>query len=119
MSIRPRFALLAAVIVAAMVTGVHGRTAPDDAELQFQIGTLLFEETRFREALEAFRKATHTDNKSIAVQARIGVVNLSLVGPPNRTLSGGFHQLHDRQCHGLHGAVHPVRSVRRTRARPP
>ena len=78
MSIRPRFALVAAVIVAAMVTGVHGRTAPDDAELQFQIGTLLFEETRFREALEAFRKATRTDNKSIAVQARIGVVKSAL-----------------------------------------
>ena len=78
MANRPRFALVAAVVVAAMVSGVHGRTAPDDAELQFQIGTLLFEETRFREALDAFRKATRTDNKSIAVQARIGVVRSAL-----------------------------------------
>lgn len=78
MPIRPRFVLVAAALVAALVSGVHGRTAGDDADLQFQIGTLLFEETRFREALEAFRKATHTDNKSMAVQARIGVVKSAL-----------------------------------------
>jgi thioredoxin-like negative regulator of GroEL/predicted aspartyl protease len=78
MSIRARSALVAVVVAAALVSGVQGRTAGDDAELQFQIGTLLFEETRFREALEAFRKATHTENKSIAQQARIGVVKSAL-----------------------------------------
>jgi tetratricopeptide (TPR) repeat protein len=46
--------------------------------LQFQLGTLLFEETRYREALEAFRKAVDADSKTIAIQARIGVVKSAL-----------------------------------------
>ena len=70
---RPRLALVAAAVVAALVTGVQGRDV-NDATLQFQLGTLLFEETRYREALEAFRKAVGAYSKSIAVQARIGVV---------------------------------------------
>ena len=64
-------------MLAAVVTGVHGRDV-QDASLQFQLGTLLFEETRYREALEAFRKAVKADSKSIAVQARIGVVKSAL-----------------------------------------
>lgn len=79
MFIRPRKALVAAAVFAALVSGVSGR-APggDDAALQFQLGTLLFEETRYREALEAFRKAVNADSKSMAVQARIGVVKSAL-----------------------------------------
>ena len=50
----------------------------NDANLQFQLGTLLFEETRYREALEAFRKAVAAESKTIAVQARIGVVKSAL-----------------------------------------
>ena len=77
MSFRPRLALVAAVVVTALVAGVHGRDV-NDANLQFQLGTLLFEETRYREALEAFRKAVGADSKSLAVQARIGVVKSAL-----------------------------------------
>lgn len=77
MAIRPRFGL-AVVVVAALVSGVYGRGPVDDAQLQFQLGTLLFEETRFREALTAFRKATQSDNKSTEIQARIGVVKSAL-----------------------------------------
>src|SRR4026209_2681926 len=74
---KPRLALVAAVMVVALVSGVHGRDV-NDASLQFQLGTLLFEETRYREALEAFRKAVGSDSKTIAVQARIGVVKSAL-----------------------------------------
>lgn len=78
MAIRPRMALVAAAVLAALVSGVQGRAPGDDAALQFQLGTLLFEETRYREALEAFRKAVTADSKSMAVQARIGVVKSAL-----------------------------------------
>lgn len=78
MPIRPRMALVAAALLAVLVSGVQGRAPGDDAALQFQLGTLLFEETRYREALDAFRKAVDADSKSLAVQARMGVVKSAL-----------------------------------------
>jgi Tfp pilus assembly protein PilF/predicted aspartyl protease len=77
MRTRPRLALVAAAVLTALVSGVHGRDL-NDANLQFQLGTLLFEESRYREALEAFRKAVGADSKSIAIQARVGVVKSAL-----------------------------------------
>ena len=65
-------------MLTALVSGVQGRADVNDANLQFQLGTLLFEETRYREALEAFRKAVHAESKNISVQARIGVVKSAL-----------------------------------------
>ena len=62
----------------ALGSGVQGRGDGQDANLQFQLGTLLFEETRYREALEAFRKALSADSKTVAVQARIGVIKSAL-----------------------------------------
>jgi Flp pilus assembly protein TadD/predicted aspartyl protease len=70
--------LVAAAVVTALASGVQGRADVNDANLQFQLGTLLFEETRYREALQAFRKAVKADSKSVAVQARIGVVKSAL-----------------------------------------
>src|SRR5687767_614041 len=78
MQTRPRLAMVAVVVLAALVTGVQGRADVNDANLQFQLGTILFEETRYREALDAFRKAVKAESKSIAVQARIGVVKSAL-----------------------------------------
>src|SRR5687768_18525992 len=75
---RPRFALVAAAVLTALVSGVQGRADVNDANLQFQLGTLLFDETRYREALEAFRKAVSAESKGISVQARIGVVKSAL-----------------------------------------
>jgi len=46
--------------------------------VQFQIGTLLFDETRYAEALEAFRRAAESDDRTIAVPARIGMVKSAL-----------------------------------------
>ena len=76
--IRPRLVLAAVAVVTAAVSGVQGRADANDANLQFQLGTLLFDETRYREALDAFRKAVNADSKSVAVQARIGVVKSAL-----------------------------------------
>jgi len=78
MSMRPRKALVAMAVLAALVSGVQGRAPGDDAALQFQLGTLLFDETRYREALEAFRKAVDADSKSLSMQARMGVVKSAL-----------------------------------------
>ena len=75
--IRPRLALIAAAALTAAVLGAQGRDA-NDAGLQYQLGTLLFDETRYREALDAYRKAVTTDNKSLSVQARIGIVKSAL-----------------------------------------
>src|SRR3954470_13460219 len=74
---RPRLALVALAVLTALASGVQGRDVTD-ATLQFQLGTLLFDETRYREALEAFRKAVNSDSKTLAVQARIGVVKSAL-----------------------------------------
>ena len=65
-------------VLAALASGVQGRALGDDAALQFQLGTLLFEETRYREALEAFRKAVDADSKSLSMRARMGVVKSAL-----------------------------------------
>jgi predicted aspartyl protease/thioredoxin-like negative regulator of GroEL len=78
MPIRPRLTLAAAALMLAAVSGLHGRTPVRDAELQFQIGTLLFEETRYREALDAFRQAVHTEDRDLALRARIGLVKSAL-----------------------------------------
>lgn len=78
MPTRLRLSVAAAAVVAAFVTGVHGRAPVNDAELQFQIATLLFEETRYREALDAYRRATNTEDKALSVSARIGFVKSAL-----------------------------------------
>lgn len=65
-------------VLAALASGVQGRAPGDDAALQFQLGTLLFEETRYREALAAFRLAVDADSKSLSLQARMGVVKSAL-----------------------------------------
>ena len=76
---RPRLALVAAAIVVAAGVRVCRARDVNDAELQFQLGTLLFEETRYREALEAFRKAVGADDpRPSPLQARIGVVKSAL-----------------------------------------
>jgi predicted aspartyl protease/Tfp pilus assembly protein PilF len=75
---RPRFALVALAVFAALASGVQGRSDNNDANLQLQLGTLLFEETRYREALEAFRKAIPAESKTVSAQARIGVVKSAL-----------------------------------------
>jgi len=49
-----------------------------DAELQYQLGSLLYDETRYPEALQAFEQATKSADKGMAIRARKGVVRSSL-----------------------------------------
>jgi Flp pilus assembly protein TadD/predicted aspartyl protease len=70
--------LLALAVSVALVTGVRGVAPGDDAAIQYQLGVLLFEETRYAEALEAFRKASASTDPSMAIAARIGLVKSAL-----------------------------------------
>lgn len=72
-------ALLVAALCAAVVLSLEARAPGDDAEVQFQLATLLFDETRFNEAREAFRLASETDDPSLRMRARIGVVKTALL----------------------------------------
>jgi tetratricopeptide (TPR) repeat protein len=49
-----------------------------DADLQFQLASLLYDETRYQEALAAFTAAIKTDNPELAVAARKGTVRTAL-----------------------------------------
>ncbi|PYR63358.1 MAG: hypothetical protein DMF88_25440 [Acidobacteria bacterium] len=71
-----RFALCTAAVLA--VTLVIRAADASDAELQFQLGNLLSDETRFREALDAFDKAMQTDDHALQVRARAGKVKTAL-----------------------------------------
>jgi tetratricopeptide (TPR) repeat protein len=49
-----------------------------DADLHLQLGTLLYDETRYQEALVAFTAATKTDDPQVALAARKGTVRTAL-----------------------------------------
>lgn len=69
---------LAVAVGVALVVGAHAAIPADDAELQYQLGTLLFEETRFPEALDAYRRAITADDPALMLRARIGIVRTAL-----------------------------------------
>ena len=72
---------LAAVVLAALVltsTFVLRADTSADAELQYQLGTLLFEENRYGEAVDAFDRAMRSDDASLATRARKGKVRAAL-----------------------------------------
>jgi Flp pilus assembly protein TadD len=76
-----RMSLRFLTVTATLVLGTTLALRADvdgDADLQFQLGSLLFEETRYREALEAFDRATKTDDAALAVRARKGKVRTAL-----------------------------------------
>src|SRR5215470_10015193 len=74
-----RFVLSAAAVVAFTLTvRADDKNTAGDAELQFQLGNLLSDETRFREALDAFDKALQTDDPTLHVRAREGKVKTAL-----------------------------------------
>jgi Flp pilus assembly protein TadD/predicted aspartyl protease len=71
--------LLALALSVALVTAIRGAAPGDDAGIQYQLGVLLYEETRYAEALDAFRKAAGTaTDSSLVVLARIGLVKSAL-----------------------------------------
>src|SRR5258705_1200838 len=74
-----RFVLPAAAVVACtLVLRADDQITVGDAELQFQLGNLLSDETRYREALDAFDKAIHTDDPALQLRARGGKVKTAL-----------------------------------------
>jgi tetratricopeptide (TPR) repeat protein/predicted aspartyl protease len=74
-----RFVLSAAAVAACtLVLRADDQITAGDAELQFQLGNLLSDETRYREALDAFDKAIHTDDPSLLLRARQGKVKTAL-----------------------------------------
>jgi tetratricopeptide (TPR) repeat protein len=72
-----RFALTVAAS-AALLAAPQATSTRDDSELQLQLATLLFEETRFQEALEAYRRAIDTSDSDLALRARVGFVRTAL-----------------------------------------
>jgi tetratricopeptide (TPR) repeat protein len=72
-----RFALTVAAC-AALLAAPHATSSLDDSELQLQLASLLFEETRFDEALEAYRRAIETSDTDLALRARVGFVRTAL-----------------------------------------
>src|SRR5438477_5763884 len=74
-----RFVLCAAAVVAGtLVIQADDKITASDAELQFQLGNLLSDETRFREALDAYDRAIQTDDHDLQVRARAGKVKTAL-----------------------------------------
>ena len=74
-----RFVFCATAVAAAtLAVRADDPITAGDAELQFQLGNLLSEETRFREALDAFDKATRTEDRDLQLRARAGKVKTAL-----------------------------------------
>jgi predicted aspartyl protease len=74
-----RFVLCATALAAGtLVIHADDKITSGNAELQFQLGNLLTEETRFREALEAYDRALRTDDHDLQVRARAGKVKTAL-----------------------------------------
>ncbi len=73
-----RRALTVAAIVAACTLVMRAEIAKGDAELQFQLATLLFDETRYQEALDAYAKASQSDDPALAQRARKGKIRTEL-----------------------------------------
>src|SRR5688500_13837825 len=67
-----RAALIAALVLAA--TFVLRADTGADAALQFQLGTLLFEQSRYRESLEAFERAIPASDAALSTRARKGKI---------------------------------------------
>jgi len=73
-----RRALTAAAIVAACTLAMRADTARGDAELQFQLANLLLDETRYREAIQAYDKAIESGVPAMVGRARKGKVRAAL-----------------------------------------
>jgi Flp pilus assembly protein TadD len=73
-----RLGVLTVAVACALGLSVTGQIPVADAELQYQLGNLLSEETRYHEALDAFGKATGTSDPAIVIRARKGLVRTAL-----------------------------------------
>lgn len=71
--------VLVVAMAASVGLAVEGRKPGDDAEVQLQLASLLYDETRFDEAREAYRRAAETDDPRLKLRARIGIVKTALL----------------------------------------
>ena len=76
--VRFRRISLTAALLAALIVSPQATSSADDAELHLQLASLLFEETRFAEALSAYRHAIDTKDHDLAMRARVGFVRTAL-----------------------------------------
>jgi tetratricopeptide (TPR) repeat protein len=76
--VRLRRISLTIALLAALIVGPQATSQTDDAELQLQLASLLFEETRFYEALDAYRLALDSTDTDLALRARVGFVRTAL-----------------------------------------
>ena len=75
-----RFAASAAAIIAVCTLALRAADSitSGDAEVQLQLANLLSEETRYPEALQAFDRATQSEDRALALRARKGKVKTAL-----------------------------------------
>lgn len=73
-------AVAATVLAACTLVGrASDGISSTDAELQYQLGNMLFSETRYQDALVAYDKASKSTDRDLAVRARKGKVRAALV----------------------------------------
>jgi len=70
--------VVAAVVLCSLAIGADGPDASDDAELQYQLASLLYEETRYVEALQAYEQAARTSDSGLGIRALKGSVRSAL-----------------------------------------
>jgi Flp pilus assembly protein TadD len=70
--------VVAAVVVGSLAIWADERDAAVDAEMQYQLASLLYEETRYVEALQAFERAARTTDAALGIRALKGRVRSAL-----------------------------------------
>jgi Flp pilus assembly protein TadD/predicted aspartyl protease len=70
--------VVAAAIVGSMAIVADERASSGDGELQYQLASLLYDETRYLEALQAFDRAAQTDDRALSLRALKGKVRSAL-----------------------------------------
>ncbi|MDP1569933.1 MAG: retroviral-like aspartic protease family protein [Vicinamibacterales bacterium] len=78
MKIGLRVALVTLAAAAGLGLVLESRSPDRDAELQFQLASLLYDDTRYQEALEAYRKAAASGDTRVSLRARMGLVRSAL-----------------------------------------
>src|SRR5689334_15066617 len=78
MSSRVSGFVVAAVVVGSLAVVADERASSGDGELQYQLASLLYDETRYQEAILAFDRAAHTDDPALALKARKGKIRTAL-----------------------------------------
>jgi len=70
--------VVAAIVIGSLALVADERASSGDGELQFQLASLLFDETRYQEAIQAFDRAAQSADPALAVKARKGKIRSAL-----------------------------------------